>query len=275
MDKALLILAGGASSRMKKSLGKTDLPTAVAHIAAQQHKSLIPLGLEKKPLLIRLLENAVAAGYDKIYIVTAPDNSAFQQALIPYADRFRGVAIDFAIQRTPARRIKPLGTADAVAQALRQYTDLLAGEFTLCNGDNLYSVASLKKLLTPRQAPHATIAYARSALAFSEDRIAQFAILKMDKNNYLTQIVEKPNAVQITALQKKGKENFVSMNLFRFTGKLLLPYLEQCSLHPERDEKELPVAVEQMIQDHPGELICYQMHENIADLTTAEDISRF
>lgn len=275
MDKALLILAGGASSRMKKSLGQIDLPTAVADIAAQQHKSLIPLGLDKKPLLVRLIENAVAAGYDKIYIVTAPNNSAFQQTLEPYADRFKGVAIDYAIQQSPAGQDKPLGTADAVAKALNQYTDLLAGEFTLCNGDNLYSVNSLQQLLAHRETPHAMIAYARSCLTFSEDRIARFALLEMDKKNYLTRIIEKPNADQMAAQQKEGEETFVSMNLFRFTGKLLLPYLEQCPLHPERNEKELPVAVEHMVQDNPGELLCYQMQENIADLTSAEDINLF
>lgn len=275
MNSTLVILAGGASSRMKKSLGHTHLPTAVAAIAAQQHKSLIPLGLEKKPLLIRLLENAVTAGYNTIYIVTAPDNSAFQRILKSFGNRFKDVAIHYAIQRTPAGRTKPLGTADAVAQALYQHPDLLTEKFTVCNADNLYAVASLKQLLTPTKAPHAMIAYARSALAFSEERIARFALLEIDDNNYLTQIIEKPNAERMMALQKKEGETYVSMNLFRFTGKRLLPYLEQCPLHPERDEKELPVAVGQMIHDHPGEMRCYRLEENIADLTSAQDIGHF
>lgn len=275
MDNKLLILAGGASSRMKKSLKKIDLPRSVAQVAAQQHKSLIPLGAEKKPLLIRLLENAIAAGYHKIYIVTAPNQTAFQQALDRHAESCKNVTIYFAVQHTPKGRDKPLGTADAVAQTLHQYPDLISGEFSLCNGDNLYSIASMQQLLKHRKAPHAMIAYAQSTLNFPASRIARFALLKMDSNNNLIQIIEKPQMEELSTIQKTGKESFVSMNLFRFSGRLLLPYLENCPLHPERDEKELPIAVEQMINDHPKSLLCYPWHENVADLTSAKDIGLF
>lgn len=55
----LLIMAGGASSRMKRSLENSKLSDATKSIAGSSHKSLIPLGKGKKPLLYYLIQNAV------------------------------------------------------------------------------------------------------------------------------------------------------------------------------------------------------------------------
>ena len=58
--KSLLIMAGGASSRMKRSLSQSNLTQDEKNLAGKVHKSLIPLGKEKKPLLFYLISNAVA-----------------------------------------------------------------------------------------------------------------------------------------------------------------------------------------------------------------------
>ena len=49
---SLIIMAGGASSRMKRSLHQTQLTEDQKNLAQKAHKSLIPLGKEKNPLLI-------------------------------------------------------------------------------------------------------------------------------------------------------------------------------------------------------------------------------
>ena len=59
---SLLIMAGGASSRMKKSLENSSLSSDQKEVAQRVHKSLIPLGKTQKPLLFHLISNAVAAG---------------------------------------------------------------------------------------------------------------------------------------------------------------------------------------------------------------------
>ena len=57
--KNLLIMAGGNSSRMKKSIEKSTLSKKEKEFVRKVHKSLIPIGKEKKPLLYYLISNAV------------------------------------------------------------------------------------------------------------------------------------------------------------------------------------------------------------------------
>ena len=269
-------MAGGASSRMKKSVKNEVMDESVRQIASLYHKSLIPLGKQKKPLLVRLIEHAILAGYNDVYIVTGPDNAIFRSVLNPYTPFFekKNLRIHYAIQETPLERSKPWGTADAVWQALQQFPQLKQTHFTLCNGDNLYSVKAMKQLLSPRKTPHALIAYALSGLNFSKERMARFALLAMEAG-YLNNIIEKPSSGQWRALEDKNSELYVSMNLFSFQGALLLPYLEKCPLHPERNEKELPFAVDQMVQEQSKWVWCYPVTEPVPDLTSVVDIDPF
>ena len=70
---------------------------------------------------------------------------------------FRNANIQFVKQYIPKEREKPLGTSDAVVQALDQFPDLKKNIFTVCNGDNLYSVNTLNLLKEKRNHPHALI----------------------------------------------------------------------------------------------------------------------
>ena len=76
---SLIIMAGGVSSRMKRSLGKSKLSESKKKLAQSVHKSLIPLGIGQKPLIFHLISNAVASGYSDIYLITSPENQAFQE----------------------------------------------------------------------------------------------------------------------------------------------------------------------------------------------------
>ena len=76
MDKKLIIMAAGASSRMKRSLETSELTPETKKIASSAHKSLIPLGFKQKPLLFHLIQNAVNAGFKEVYLITSPENEA-------------------------------------------------------------------------------------------------------------------------------------------------------------------------------------------------------
>ncbi|MGB1455447.1 MAG: glucose-1-phosphate thymidylyltransferase, partial [Flavobacteriaceae bacterium] len=66
-NNSLLIMAAGASSRMKQSLESSSLGPTVKNKAQKLHKSLIPLGPKEEPLLYYLIKNAYQAGYNSIY----------------------------------------------------------------------------------------------------------------------------------------------------------------------------------------------------------------
>ncbi len=274
---SLLIMAGGASSRMKRSLGKSKLSESEKKIAQSVHKSLIPIGREQKPIIFHLISNAVAVGYSDIYLITSPENEAFQKHIGKEKSHntYAGAQIHFVIQYIPKDREKPLGTADAIEQALKQYPELQNQTFTICNGDNLYSRDVFEQLLKERKAPNALISYARSALNFSDERLVSFAILDIDSQGYLKAIIEKPNSKTIEKYRDHLGEIRVSMNIFSFFGKQLYPYLKDCPIHPERNEKELPEAIKLLNENEPNQIKCFGIKEHILDLTSAEDIASF
>ena len=274
---SLIIMAGGASSRMKRSLGKSKLSESKKKLAQSVHKSLIPLGKEQKPLIFHLISNAVAAGYSDIYLITSPENQAFQKYIgkDKSHNTYAGAQVHFVIQDTPEYRVKPLGTADAVEQALNQYPELQNQTFTICNGDNLYSCDAFKKLRKERKTPNALISYARSALNYSDERLVSFAVMDIDSQGYLKALVEKPNPETIEKYRDHTGEIRVSMNIFSFFGKQLYPYLKNCPIHPERNEKELPEAIRLLNEKEPNQIECFGVNENILDLTSADDIASF
>jgi len=275
--KSLLIMAGGASSRMKRSLSQSNLTQDEKNLAGKVHKSLIPLGKEKKPLLFYLISNAVAVGVTDIYLITSSENEPFQKLVgtSKINNSFAGAKVHFAIQYLKKGHIKPLGTADAVEQTLVQYPELIEQTFIICNGDNLYSKAAFKNLLKPRKVTNALISYARSGLRFKDERIEKFAVMDVDSLGYLKKIIEKPDPKTVEKYRDTTGEIRVSMNIFSFSGKQINTYLKNCPIHPERNEKELPEAIRLLNIKEPNQIMCFGMKEHILDLTSAEDIGSF
>ncbi len=273
----LIIMAGGASSRMKRSIENVKLSESDKAVALKAHKSLIPLGLNKKPLLFYLISNAVLAGYKEVYLITSPENKAFKAevGIKSQNNYYAGAEVHYAIQNIPEGKKKPLGTSDAILQAMDQYPILKRIQFSICNGDNLYSTTAMKLLRMKRKTPHATIGFARTGMRFSNERISKFAVISVDLQGYLEQIIEKPDTKTIETFKDKLGETRLSMNIFSFDGKLIYPYLKNCPINIERGEKELPEAVRRMIKDFPKQLFCFPLSEHLPDLTSADDIKDF
>lgn len=262
---------------MKKSLASIPLQEHVRQAAETLHKSLIPLGDSGRPLLFYQLKNAISAGIKKVYLIASVDNSAFVDFVdeLKRKEGFEELEIHYAIQHIPNEREKPLGTADALQQCLEQYNDLFDENFTVCNGDNLYSSEALQILREPRNSPNALIAYDGQGSGHEDEKIAKFALLDFDEDNALTDILEKPTDEGMKQYQARHNILWVSMNIFNFHGGTVYPFLRDCPVHPKRQEKELPEAVRRMIEKIPGSVLCIPRSEKIPDLTSAEDISTF
>lgn len=275
MNYPLIILAGGVSSRMKKlEVSNTSLTNEEIKQANHVSKSLISIDNSGRPFLDYLLYNAKNAGYSIIYLVTGKDNEQFK---LYYGDKkcknvFHGLTINYVIQYIPEDREKPLGTADALYQALIQFPELKTKSFTVCNCDNLYSMKALQEIRKPRTAINALISYDRDMLKYSGDRISKFAVMVFDEQHYLVDIVEKPSFKKFQNYMDEHGKLRVSMNIFNFDGNLLFKYLEGCPLDPIRDEKELPTALLNMIKDHPKSTIGIPFSEHVPDLTSKFDI---
>tara|TARA_Y100000741_G_scaffold165390_1_gene125032 strand:- start:66 stop:902 length:837 start_codon:yes stop_codon:yes gene_type:complete len=269
----LIIMAAGASSRMKKSLKREMVDRNVYEIANNSHKSLIPLGKEGRPLIYYLIKNAIKANYSNIYIITGVDNSDFKEFII--SQSFENINIQFVKQYIPKGREKPLGTSDAVVQALDQFPELKQNIFTVCNGDNLYSVSTLNLLKEKRNHPHALISYSWSAFNYEKERISKFAVISMDSKNNLIDIVEKPDLDIVDNFKDESGELGLSMNIFSFTASKIYSYVKNCPINEVRNEKELPEAVRILNRENPNEIFCYKVFEHLPDLTNSSDIDNF
>ena len=276
MNDNLMILAGGASTRMKQQMNMDiHLSDEEKQQSNQRSKSLISIDSSGRPLMDYLLYNAKKAGYKNIYIITGENNELFKTfyGAQNCNNNFNGLKVNFAIQFIPDGREKPLGTSDAVYQACMQYPELKTSKFTVCNSDNLYSIKALQLLRESNRAPNALISYDSKALEFTKKRIAKFALMIFDENQYLVDIIEKPSLNQSQSfLDKEGKLR-VSMNIFKFDGALFFNYVKNCPINPQRNEKELPTALLNMIKDNPNSVVGIPISEHVADLTSKEDIA--
>lgn len=274
MHDSLVILAGGASSRMKKEAVTDNLSPEEIAQANERSKGLIGVGSSGRPLLDYLLWNAKKAGYKNIYIIIGEQGELFKEfygSKIKDND-FHGLNISFAVQYIPEGRVKPFGTADALFQAVEQYPELNSQFYSVCNSDNLYSAEALRAL-RETESLNAFISYDRDAMDFPLERISRFAIAKLDQNNQLLDILEKPTEEDLEQYKDAEGKIRVSMNAFKFNGKTLYTHLKNCPVHPERDEKELPTVLLNSVKENPNTTIGIPFSEHVPDLTAKEDIA--
>ena len=273
MHTSLLILAAGASSRMKNSKASTFLSKEEITHANTKSKALIGLGDSNLPLLDYLLINAEKAGYKNVFLIVGENATLFKEryGIKKDINPYRGLQISYATQYIPEGSIKPLGTADAVLQALEQYPHLQNETFTVCNSDNLYSVKALKTI-RENQHINALISYDRDGLLFSSERVSRFALMLFDSENYLKNIIEKPSIKEANLYKDSDGKLRVSMNIFKFNGAMFFPFLVSCPIHKERNEKELPTALINMCKEFPKAMKGIPFHEHVPDLTSKEDI---
>ena len=274
MHTNLVILAGGASSRMKKENSNPDINKEEVAQANERSKGLIGVGPDNRPLLDYLLYNSKKAGYKNIYIIIGEQGGMFKKfyGKKRKGNNFHGLTISFAIQYIPKGREKPFGTADALLQAVDQYPELNSDSYTVCNSDNLYSLEVLYKLRGTKS-PNAFISYDRDALDFSSERISRFALTKLDENNCLLDIIEKPSSTIVDNYRDTQGKLRVSMNIFKLSGQMVYKYLRSCPIHPERNEKELPSMLLNLLKDYPNSVLGIPFSEHVPDLTEKKDIA--
>lgn len=257
----IVILAGGSSSRMSKSLPGFS--------SNRITKCMIEIPEAGKPFLEFLLKNIEDAGLSEVVIVTAPGDSSVRDY---FSDSHGSLSLSYVQQLVPEGRTKPAGTADAMLQVLNQRPSWKGNSFMVCNSDNLYSVSTFVAL-SDSESNNAMPCYRRVGLEYPEDRTSSFAVISITDSLRVKRIIEKPSPAEVSANTIGGKV-YVSMNLFRLDHDTVLPFLENAPFSPERNEKELPAAVDAMLKAHQGCMVGIPVCEHVPDLTSAADIGR-
>ena len=164
-----------------------------------------------------------------------------------------------------------MGTADAVITGLRSKPEWSGQKFTVCNSDNLYSTNALESLRNDKNLS-ALIDYDRDSLGVEPERVKAFAVIWKNKDGFLTDIVEKPDQVQVEkATDKKGRIG-VSMNIFRLDYDTIFPLLTETPINPKRDEKELTETIRMLVEKYKNSVFSLPFSEPVPDLTTIKDI---
>jgi len=268
MTKTIVVLAAGMSSRMKKS-ADSEIDNKKADEANKKSKSLITFG--NKPFIYFLLKNISNAGFETVIMVVGNDHNDFKSQ-IDLLDITSKLEIKYATQKIPKDRVKPFGTADAVFQTMEQIPELQNESFCVCNSDNLYSTNSLKTI-RENDYENAVLAYDRDSLNFPKERVSSFSILMTDDNFNLLNFIEKPTQEQVDQnLDSNGKIR-VSMNIFKFNGLQAFDFIKNCPINPIRNEKELPSAIVNMINENDLYMKGIPIAEHVPDLTSKADIN--
>ncbi len=268
MDKIhLLILAAGLSSRMKLSDSDDKMSESVISQANTRSKGFIEIK-SGNPLIYYIIKNAMAAGISSYYIILSEDSDDFKTYLDKISKELK-IQIKIAYQDFYGNK-KPLGTADAICQAQDQYQELKTSRFLVCNSDNLYSENSFRTLIDSKD--HCSmIAYKFDCLNFENERLKGFAILDI-MDSFLNKIIEKPDQETIDLFNSKGI--YVSMNIFSFFGDQVYTFFKDCPLNPIRNEKEIAVALQNMMQSTNNKIKVHELCEEVPDMTYKKDISK-
>ncbi len=253
-----MILAGGLGTRMQKQAQGVCLDEQTAKIAEQGAKGLIPIG---RPFLDHTLQALLDAGVRDFCLIVPSGASAIRKYYEAVAADLADGEIHFAVQP------EPLGTAHAVACGRDWGRDR---PFMVFNSDNFYMPDTVRALMAA-PAP-ATVAFEREGLIagsnIAADRIARFAVLDIDDDGQLRRIVEKPDNPDEYTI---GGKLYVSMNCFLFTPEIF-DACDAIDPTPERNEYELPAAVQYTIDRLGLTYTAVPSAEGVLDLTGQTDI---
>jgi glucose-1-phosphate thymidylyltransferase len=253
-----VVLAAGRGMRMRQADAATGLDEDQSRAADSGLKAMMPVG---RPFLDYTLSALADAGVRDVCVVLAPHHDVVREHYDRRVAPTR-LRIDFAVQP------EPRGTADALLAA-RAFAG--GDDFLVLNADNYYPAAVVAALtaLIEQGLP----GFQRDALVrrgnIGAGRIRQYAMLQVDRDGYLVDIVEKPDE---TTFMSFGGAALVSMNLWRFSGVMF----EACERVPlsGRGEKELPGAVRFAMREMGARFRVIESSEGVLDLSTRADVAR-
>ena len=271
ISDSIIVMAAGASTRMKNSNFQNKSINYKQTIDSNKSKSLIGFGKELKPFISFLISNISNSGFKNVYIVVPENSEYFKKYFNQRVKKELKIKINLSFQLVPKNRSKPLGTADAVYQTMQQFPELKLKPFCICNGDNLYSIASLKKIRLSKF-NYAFIAYDSKGLEFSQKKISSFSVIQLDKENRLVNIIEKPPVKLIPKFVDKNGKIRINMNLIKFSAKSSFDFFRECPLNEKRNEKEISDVILNIVKYKKNYFHGITVFEHVPDLTCKSDI---
>lgn len=249
-----VILARGLGTRMRRN-DDTHLTPEQMRAAEAGAKAMLPVG---RPFLDYVLSALADAGITDVCIVVAPDDTALQRRYREELTLER-VHVVFVYQR------EPQGTANALLAARGFAGD---ANVLVLNADNYYPVDVVRALRALGGA--GVPGFDAKALVelghIDAERVRAYALLQVDKDGFLTDIVEKPDATTFDRFHSAP----VSMNLWSMPPAIF----DACErVAPSaRGELELPDAVRIAMQEYHVKFTVLPFALGVLDLSSRADV---
>lgn len=220
--------SAGLTHRLSKPSGTYTPHVDMSRVASiilggGQGSRLFPLTISRcKPAICfggryRLVDvpvsNSLNAGCHKIFILTQFLSSSLHQHIIRtyHFDAFSPGFIELiSAEQKPDKSAWFKGTADAVRQSLDYFVETPADYFLILSGDQLYSM-DFRKMVRFAQETEADVVVA--AQPVGEKDAKRMGLLKIDKDNLITDFCEKPQEQHLLDQMRVSEESFRTANL--------------------------------------------------------------
>jgi len=243
-DVFAVILGGGQGSRL--------FP-----LTQERSKPAVPLG-GKYRLIDIPVSNCINSDIIKIYVLTQ-FNSASLNNHINRTYRFSAFSNGFvevlAAEQTPENISWFQGTADAVRQNLRHFTDPAAKLMLILSGDHLYRM-DYREFVAKHRQTKADVSI--SVIPVSESEASEFGLLKTDEVGRIIEIKKKPRGEALKAMkvdttlfglspeEAKQRPYLASMGIYIFDRRLIENFLHENTSCVDFGKEIIPAVIKDL-----------------------------
>ena len=205
--------------KLKKDLAVVCLAAGVSRRFGYKPKSLQIVGRQGKTLIEYSLDQALKAGFNKIFIIVGDKTEKLFKDRM--GDSYRGIPIQHVKQTfNTKKRDKPWGQIDALCTLKGK----IHCPFVVCNGDDLYGYRAFKKLhshLSLDSNGEAGAVYYALGKVLPGDRPVNRGIFKTKGKKVLE--VKETYSISRKNLREKGLAlgNKCSMGIFALTPRII------------------------------------------------------
>ena len=188
-DVMAIVLGGGKGERL---------------FPLTQYRSKPAVPLAGKYRIVDIpLSNCINSNIRRIFVLTQFNSASLNRHLArTYRfDNFsQGFVNTLAAEQTPENQNWFQGTADAVRQSIRHFSDIEASHVLILSGDQLYQM-DYQKLLQFHSRSRADITV--STIPVPRDQASMFGILKTRDDNQIVHFHEKPGEQELNGLESQ------------------------------------------------------------------------
>lgn len=221
-NKTLAIVLGGGQGSRLSPLTQTRSKPAVP-IAGKYRLVDIPIS------------NCLNSDINRIFVLTQFNSASLNQHIKNtyqfghFSDAFVDV---LAAEQTPDNKNWFQGTADAVRQCMHHFLNYEFEYALILSGDQLYQM-DFNEIIAAHIGAKADITLA--TLPVNAKDAPDFGILKADKDNWITEFIEKPATELLPAwesavseeMQNEGRLYLASMGIYIFNRDLLIELMKE------------------------------------------------